>query len=214
MRGLYRFGYIVGLLVLIQTYCKAQTATSDSIIPSKSLEMLKKNNSVFFELGGAGLYYSLGYERTVFRDKTNHWCLFMSLDAAYYGKIKTGILRSPFHMMSSLNISATYGKRHKAEVELGWVIGADFDVPLSELSQQLHDKVHGGGYDVTFTTLNTFGLGYRFEINDSWGIRSKPQVKFKYDIEFKEWQFGYFWMDIGTYYKFADVKRKKKKNAQ
>jgi len=214
MGGLYRFSVLAGCLIAMQSYCFGQKATGDSLMNSTQIPATRHNNSVFFEIGGAGLYYSLGYERTIFRDKTNYWHLLMSLDAAYYGKIRMGILRSPFHMMSSLNISITYGRRHKVEAELGLVIGADFDVPLSELSQQLHDKVHGGGYDVTFKTLNTFGLGYRFEITDSWGIRSKPQIRFKYDFEFKEWQFGYFWMDIAVFYKFSDVKRKKGKNAQ
>lgn len=158
-------------------------------------------NNIFVEIGGAGYIYSLGYERIILAGKQRKWGISLSVDIGNFGKY--GVF--PKDLMSNLGLSVIYGRRHKIEAELGWVWAFDFNVPF-DLERQRWEKLHGSGYAATIVTFNTFGIGYRWQVNNRITLRAKPMIKFKYDFDYKKWYFGGLWGDIGICYNFGKMK--------
>lgn len=179
-------------------FAQSESTIADSLHSSNSPSILKLYNNVFVEVGGAGYIYSFGYERTIYVSKNKKWSLFSSIEVGNFGKT-SGFSKS---MMADLSAHATFGIKHKIESQIGWIWAFDFDVPF-DLDQQRQNKLHGQGYAATIITINTIGLGYRWEINSRWGVRAMPIFIFKYDFDFGKWYGIGFWGEGGVYYKFG-----------
>lgn len=185
------------LFMSVESNCLAQEPVQDSLTVVSSALIRQRNNAVLFELGGAGGLYSIGYERVFVTSRNRYWQGVSSIDFGNFGKFWI----FDVHMTSSVNASVIYGKKHRAEVEIGWVWIMDFDVPFN-LSEQRHNKLYGTHYRVTFRTLNTIGAGYRYSISEKWEVKSKPMWVFKYDFDYEKMTWSSFWMDFSILYKF------------
>lgn len=201
MRTLNRLIVIAALLGLAYqaNMCFAQNELlqGDSIDDNVAPPDLRKNG-VFLDLGGAGGFYSVGIERRVVRLKTDKWHLWISVDFGYQGKM----FNFPVDAVGSFNLAVTYGSRHMVDVEIGSLWAMDFSVPLNSLPDNLRAKREGGNFEVTFSSYNSIGIGYRWLITPRWEIRARPLWIFKYDYDFGKLTNSFPWVKLGVSYKF------------
>jgi len=197
MKGLYRFGAFVGFLVMVQFNTIAQQLEVDSTITTKANNKVRYMNNVFVELGGSGGFYNLGYERTLF--KKNKIALYNGIEISYR-KIHPSI--TDYDMVVGMNLLGfTYGTTHQLDAELSVAWAINFSPFPSSISQQLERKRKGQPHSLTFSSMNSIGLGYRYNIKKRWLIRSKILYMFKYDFDLNHY-FNSPWFDIGMGFKF------------
>jgi hypothetical protein len=191
-----RFGLIIlNVVFLFPSPVSGQKELKDSVNITTDEKVYF--NNVFIEIGGTSGFYNLGYERIYF--SKNQVSLSSGIEWSYR-KLHPSI--SDPHMVFGLNLLGfTYGKKHQVELELGMTWGIDMTPTPGTIAQQLERKRQRLPTEPTFTSSNSVGLGYRYNLKQRWLLRCKFLYIFKYDLEYREY-WHQPWGDIGFGYKF------------
>lgn len=181
----------VGISLLITLFSLSMSAQVNT---DSSVQYLPRYmNNVFVE-GGGSFWYSVGYERLLYRFKDSNFSLYTNHDFGYY---PGNVLHSDF------GLGVAYGKRHQLDLEISGLTYWNLEQPLSELPMQLEYKRNRQHYVLPVEGFSSVGIGYRVTILRRLLLRAKPLFIFKYDFVFERVTEKRFWFSVAIGYQFG-----------
>jgi hypothetical protein len=196
MRGSYRFVVLSVLAFLVSFDSLAQQENrTDSLKRNEK----RFNNNVFVEGGGGSIYYSIGYERDFNLTQKN------ALHRMYFGTEMSYLgvdTKTPNDMNVNFMLGYLYGRKHCLDTELGLIWRINVNPFPHDISDQIDRKMAGLSYRLTFSSMYSIGIGYRYDGFKRFGFRVKPMYIFKYDFDLNYLSFSLPYFDTAIYFKF------------
>ncbi len=157
MKNVLFFGLFFSVL-----FCNAQQAGQDTV----DLDTVHiPKNSVYLELGGDCLFYSLNYERQI--ASFSKFLLNFNLGLSYPPPILDN-----GHLYVHGNFNLLYGKKSsKAELGLGGIADFNFHAYPSSVKQQKENKKNGKPYESVLVAGSYINAGYRYYFKDNMFLR-------------------------------------------
>ncbi len=141
---------------------------------SQNDSVKRSRNIIFAEIGGAGGYGSVNYERTMFTKKKLSFALRIGISSYhvrdFYNKFNPDII-------TPMALNVCYGNIHKIEFNFGQTLTSIVMIDLEEFNPRRQLDFH-----------SFFGIGYRFQ-PDSGGLffRCFYSPIIEYNRYFKNW---------------------------
>jgi len=186
-------------LVHFSLLCAGQQIQTDSISADSTIVPKEFRNNVFLEGGGGSIFYSIGYERLVRLGRKNRLHhITIGSELSYLG-INT---KTPNDMNVNVTLGYLYGKDHRLDAEVGLIWRINLSPYPDRISEQIDRKRRGLSYRLTFSSVYSIGVGYRYDGLKRFGFRLKPMYIFKYDFDLKYLALSIPYFDTAIYFKF------------
>jgi hypothetical protein len=105
-------------------------------------------------------------------------------------------------MNANVTLGYLYGETHRLDVEIGLIWRINLNPFPDEIWEQLDRKQMGLPYRLTFSSVYSVGVGYRYDGLKRFGFRLKPMYIFKYDFDLKYLALSFPYFDTAIYFKF------------